>query len=268
MSGVTHRFSLKRSQVEIGSLGGQKPGSKMSHDQALLSERARALLLSFAISHNASDFCRFITVVALRDFGAVSALMVRVEANAPLRSVGQYGQPRPDQNRPLPNTAQIRAIKKAIANRELVKLEQLDPRGEKTEGFIALPFSPTGDVPGALGITFRRELSSFQIPEAELELLQLLSELIAVNSLPRIRSTGLLSKLYFDAGDLEEISAITHRQLRVLDEMAIGKTNGQIARSLNVSESTVKQESVRIFRILGVNTRQRAVSIGKEMGLI
>ena len=78
----------------------------------------------------------------------------------------------------------------------------------------------------------------------------------------------LLSKLYFDADDLEEISAITQRQLRVLDEMAIGKTNGQIARSLNLSESTIKQESVRIFRILGVNTRQRAVSAGKEMGLI
>jgi DNA-binding NarL/FixJ family response regulator len=50
--------------------------------------------------------------------------------------------------------------------------------------------------------------------------------------------------------------------------MAIGKTNGQIARDLNLSESTIKQESVRIFRILGVNTRQRAVSVGKEMGII
>jgi DNA-binding CsgD family transcriptional regulator len=240
----------------------------MSHNRALLSERARALLLSFAISHNASDFCRFITVVALRDFGAVSAIMVRVEVNAALRSVGQYGQPRAANESNLPNTPQIKAIRKAITNRSRVKLEQLEPEGDKTEGFIALPFSPTGDVPGALGLTFRRELSSFEIPEAELELLQLLSELIAVNSLPRIRATGLLSKLYFDTENLEDISAITTRQLRVLDEMAIGKTNGQIARSLNLSESTIKQESVRIFRILGVSTRQRAVSVGKEMGLI
>jgi DNA-binding CsgD family transcriptional regulator len=240
----------------------------MSHDAALLSDRARALLLSFAISHNASDFCRFITVVALRDFGAVSAIMVRVEVNAALRSVGQYGQPRAVNESNLPNTPQVRAIKKAIASRKPVELNQLEPHSESTEGFIALPFSPTGDAPGALGLTFRRELSSFQIPEAELELLQLLSELIAVNSLPRIRASGLLSKIYFDADDLEEISAITPRQLRVLDEMAIGKTNGQIARSLNLSESTIKQESVRIFRILGVNTRQRAVSAGKEMGLI
>ena len=133
---------------------------------------------------------------------------------------------------------------------------------------MALPFSPTGDVPGALGLTFRRDLSEIHIPEAELELMQLLSELIAVNSLPRIRATGLLSKLYFDTENLEDISSITPRQLSVLDQMAIGKTNGQIARDLNLSESTIKQESVRIFRILGVNTRQRAVSVGKEMGII
>jgi DNA-binding NarL/FixJ family response regulator len=50
--------------------------------------------------------------------------------------------------------------------------------------------------------------------------------------------------------------------------MAIGKTNSQIARSLNLSESTIKQEAVRLFKILGVNTRQRAVSVGKEMGII
>lgn len=238
----------------------------MSQNQALLSDRARALLLSFAISHNASDFCRFLTVVALRDFGAVAAIMVRVESNSTLRSVGQYGQPRPELPNALANTPQIRALKKAIAGRNLVKVERIE--AQTTESFIAIPFSPTGDVPGALGISFRRELSSFQIPEAELELLQLLSELIAVNSLPRIRATGLLSRLYFDTEDLEPVSAITPRQLRVLDEMAIGKTNAQIARSLNLSESTIKQESVRIFRILGVNSRQRAVSVGKEMGLI
>jgi DNA-binding NarL/FixJ family response regulator len=50
--------------------------------------------------------------------------------------------------------------------------------------------------------------------------------------------------------------------------MAIGKTNAQIARTLNVSESTIKQECVRLFKVLGVSNRQRAVAIGKEMGII
>jgi DNA-binding CsgD family transcriptional regulator len=264
MSGVTHRFLLKRSQVEIGNLGGQKPGSEMQHQNALLSDRARALLLSFAISHNASDFCRFITVVALREFGASSAYMVRVEAGAKLRTVGQYGQPRADESSVAQNTPQDIAIRQAIVDKTIIKIEVKE--SDKDGTFIALPFSPNGEATGALGMAFRQQ--GMEIPEAELELLQLLSELIAVNSLPRIRATGLLSKLYFDQEDLEEVSAITHRQLEILDEMAIGKTNYQIAQALRLSESTIKQESVRIFRILGVNSRQRAVSIAKEMGLI
>ena len=78
----------------------------------------------------------------------------------------------------------------------------------------------------------------------------------------------LLPKLYFDSLELDEVSALTDRQLRVLDEMEIGKTNAQIARTLNVSESTIKQECVRLFKVLGVSNRQRAVAIGKEMGII
>ncbi|MEN9970582.1 MAG: hypothetical protein RLZZ229_790 [Actinomycetota bacterium] len=238
----------------------------MDKFSALLSDRARALLLSFAISHNASDFCRFLTVVAFREFGAVAAVMTRVDESTGLRSVGQYGQPRPDGTGALAHPGQEEAMLVAIETREPFEVELEKP--ETNEGFLAIPFSPTGEIRGALGFTFRLGSNKIQIPNAELELLQLLSELIAINSLPRIRATGMLSKLYFDSENLEEISAITHRQLRVLDEMAIGKTNGQIARALNLSESTIKQESVRIFKLLGVSTRQRAVSVGKEMGLI
>ena len=91
---------------------------------------------------------------------------------------------------------------------------------------------------------------------------------MAINSMPRIRTSGVLAKLYFDSLEFDDVSALTDRQLRVLDEMAIGKTNSQIARTLNLSESTIKQECVRLFKVLGVSTRQRAVAVGKEMGLI
>jgi DNA-binding CsgD family transcriptional regulator len=238
----------------------------MQGENVLLTDRARALLLSFAISHNASDFCRFITVVAFREFGAVSAVMVRVEPDVAMRGVGHYGQPRLDAAPGSKEKRQQAALTEAIITKEIIVLEQLE--ADQEHSFMAIPFSPAGEVLGALGVTFRRKLDRLSVPQAELELLQLLSELIAVNSLPRMRASGLLSKLYFDSENLEDISTITPRQLQVLDEMAIGKTNSQIARSLNLSESTIKQEAVRVFKILGVNSRQRAVSVGKEMGII
>jgi len=238
----------------------------MRDQNILLTERARGLLLAFAISHNASDFCRFITVVALRDFRAAAAVMVRIDPDESLRSVGVYGQLRPEDSEGIREKLQLEILYKAIVEKRLIEVEQLDGSAERS--FIAIPFSPNGEVIGALGVTFKDKPQGPSIPKAEVELLQLLSELIAVNSLPRLRTSSLLSKLHFDESSREGIFDITDRQLQVLDEMAIGKTNSQIARSLNLSESTIKQEAVRLFKILGVNTRQRAVSVGKEMGII
>jgi DNA-binding CsgD family transcriptional regulator len=245
----------------------------MPNDRALLTDRARALLLSFAISHNASDYCRFLTVVAFRDLGAISTIITRVEPDGKLHAAGQYGQPRPDFTGAYGSSQQFRLLKQAITlsnpqHGSLSAAPSPENGPQPTFEFMAIPFSSGSEVQGALGLTYRYKAKGLEVSATDVELLSLLSELIAINTLPRMRTSGALSKLYFDSSDLEEISAITHRQLRVLDEMAIGKTNGQIARSLNMSESTIKQESGRVFKILGVNSRQRAVSVAKEMGLI
>jgi DNA-binding NarL/FixJ family response regulator len=50
--------------------------------------------------------------------------------------------------------------------------------------------------------------------------------------------------------------------------MARGETNAQIAHQLILSESSIKQESVRIFRVLGVGSRQQAVAKAKATGLL
>jgi DNA-binding NarL/FixJ family response regulator len=50
--------------------------------------------------------------------------------------------------------------------------------------------------------------------------------------------------------------------------MALGKTNLVIANKMILSESTIKQESVKIFRALGVSTRQQAVLKAVTLGLL
>lgn len=61
---------------------------------------------------------------------------------------------------------------------------------------------------------------------------------------------------------------LTPRQLRVLTLMAKGMTNGQIARVLAFSESTVRQETMAIYRILQVKGRSEAVEQGRLLGII
>lgn len=61
---------------------------------------------------------------------------------------------------------------------------------------------------------------------------------------------------------------LTNRQLVILEFMAQGLTNAQIAQELMLSESSIRQETVRIFRALGVNNREAAAKQAKGLGLI
>jgi len=61
---------------------------------------------------------------------------------------------------------------------------------------------------------------------------------------------------------------ITPRELEILELIANGLSNREIAEKLFVSENTVKTHSSRVFDKLGVKRRTQAVQAGKEMGLI
>jgi DNA-binding CsgD family transcriptional regulator len=66
------------------------------------------------------------------------------------------------------------------------------------------------------------------------------------------------------AGDL----GITPRELDILELIAKGMSNREIAEKLYVSENTVKTHSSRVFGKLGAKRRTQAVQLGKEFGLL
>jgi ATP/maltotriose-dependent transcriptional regulator MalT len=61
---------------------------------------------------------------------------------------------------------------------------------------------------------------------------------------------------------------ITKRELEILELIAQGLSNREIADKLFVSENTVKTHSSRLFDKLSAKRRTQAVQIGKEIGLI
>ena len=65
----------------------------------------------------------------------------------------------------------------------------------------------------------------------------------------------------------EDLS-ITRRELEILELIAQGMSNREIAGQLFVSENTVKTHSSRLFDKLGAKRRTQAVQIGKTAGLI
>ena len=61
---------------------------------------------------------------------------------------------------------------------------------------------------------------------------------------------------------------ITPRELEVLELIAAGLSNKEIAERVFVSENTVKTHSSRVFDKLGARRRTQAVQLGKELRLI
>jgi DNA-binding CsgD family transcriptional regulator len=66
---------------------------------------------------------------------------------------------------------------------------------------------------------------------------------------------------------LEQLG-ITPRELDILEALAAGLSNREIAERLFVSENTVKTHAARLFDKLSARRRTQAVQLAKEAGLI
>jgi ATP/maltotriose-dependent transcriptional regulator MalT len=61
---------------------------------------------------------------------------------------------------------------------------------------------------------------------------------------------------------------ITPRELEILEAVAAGLSNKEIADRLFVSENTVKTHAARVFAKLSARRRTQAVQLAKEAGII
>ncbi|MCC6241854.1 MAG: response regulator transcription factor [Gemmatimonadaceae bacterium] len=61
---------------------------------------------------------------------------------------------------------------------------------------------------------------------------------------------------------------ITKREQEILELMAAGLSNKEIADRLFVSENTVKTHSSRLFEKLNVKRRTQAIQVGQQVGLL
>jgi DNA-binding CsgD family transcriptional regulator len=131
------------------------------------------------------------------------------------------------------------ALLKLVEYRFLVVEHSIEIYG----GLIALVFAGVGIWLG-LKLTRTKEVVVFK-------------EVAVSTAVPFARNEGSLRKL-----------TITRRELEILELIANGMSNREIAEKLFVSENTVKTHSSRLFDKLGAKRRTQAVQLGKELGLI
>jgi DNA-binding NarL/FixJ family response regulator len=92
----------------------------------------------------------------------------------------------------------------------------------------------------------------------------------------RMVSSGvnyLPEQLFWDPPKTERLPGdtgkkITWRQREVLELLAAGNCNKNIARKLKLSESTIKRHAYNLYRTLGAKNRTDAIRIGRQQGLL
>jgi DNA-binding CsgD family transcriptional regulator len=77
-----------------------------------------------------------------------------------------------------------------------------------------------------------------------------------------------LRRREISTGGRQAVEELTSRQKHILQLISDGLTNAQIAQVVLLSESTVRQETIRIYRLLEVPSRHEAMLKGKALGLV
>lgn len=235
---------------------------------------AKALVSAVTNSESANAFCRNLVHTVFARFGANSAMICKINNAARLQTVGSYGVEHEMLDGTLGSAFETSPISRAIKNLEAVVISSLQGDMESlaqaaglspNNGALAMPLFNDGLVCGAVMLTFEDQLNENPMVPELAESLQVAS----VHFLHR-ESQGLggKSRRPSDAHDGPVPEELTDRQMLILGLLEQPITYSQIGRQLHVSESLVKQESGRIFRFLGVNSRRDAVQVATARELL
>jgi DNA-binding CsgD family transcriptional regulator len=204
-------------------------------------------------SDTATEFCRAIVHSELTNSAIQGCHMFTLDNSSLLEKVAGYGLPLADLPEEITAWDDL-PIAMAIRSKQFVFENSTSAQPE-----LALPLLRDGVPIGCLSLVLTADVSDLPLDERLMPILAKLGAYSLANmALPLVRGVSREPN-----GD-----ELTARQVQILSLMAEGMVNAEIAAKLMVSESTVRQETVRIYRALGVPNRLEAAKRGRALGLI
>ena len=139
------------------------------------------------------------------------------------------------------------------------------PAVDNAKTYICFPIEKSGTPVAAFGIFCNSEIE----PSAEIEaFLKAIGYVLSLHLYRSKDSTSniinLVNQTRVKPAVAIESNVITDRQLLILKMMSEGRTNIVISELLGYSESTVRQETIKIFAKLGCSGREEASIIYRE----
>ena len=128
------------------------------------------------------------------------------------------------------------------------------------DNFLIIPISNGKSLKGIILL----ELDCAQLSAEDLSLIEIIGKVCAfylLSELPELKQSNsiekIASKLQFSA-----------RQLQIINGFVEGKTNHELAEDLGFSVSTIRHETMDIFRLLGASDRKEAAKIAQEKSIV
>ena len=109
---------------------------------------------------------------------------------------------------------------------------------------------------------FRAGIATYLLKD--IDIARLVDVILAVHAGQRVIDPAIALKLAEHAST----EALTERQAEVLQLVAAGKSNLEIAEQIHISEGTVKAHMRSILRKLGARDRAQAIGVALKRGLI
>jgi DNA-binding CsgD family transcriptional regulator len=223
--------------------------------------RIESILDALLKSESIQDFSRSIVHSEITDSSVQGCHFYSLDSESHLKPVSGYGRTYLDTEIAL-SAWDDDPIAECIRKKEF---EFQNPSQDTEKGLLAIPLLKDSIPVGALALVVDGKNKNLPIHETLIPVLMKIGAYcLTAFAGSSGNSVGNKSNSFRESNGED----LTSRQIKILDLMADGMVNVEIARDLMLSESTIRQETVRIYRALGVPNRIEAAKKGRTLGLI
>lgn len=209
-------------------------------------------------SDNSQDLCRRVVHSDLFNEMARGACVYLLNTRSNLVEHASYGEPFVS-DKPELSVWEENPASKAVRTKSTVF--QQGREESSTLGTLALPLVQGKAPIGCFVVVLSPECTENPLP---LEISEALEKLGG----HFVASKGGLNGQRSVASREGSVEDLTTRQVKILGFMSDGMTNAEISSQVLLSESTVRQETIKIYRALQVAGRQEAVAKARSLGLL
>lgn len=211
-------------------------------------------------SANALDLCRRVAHADFMDGFCHGVAVYLLDQRSVFVEVASYGRSYDFGEGEISSWDET-VISKAVRSRKVALEETADAT------LYALPIQHADVTTGVFLFNLSKKLPTPVFSDEVVTMLSALGGLFMENKGLSLRSTGSLPMVASDDNTVA-VQELTSRQVEIIKSMAEGLTNAEIAKIVLLSESTVRQETIRIYRTLKCHNRAEAIVKARATGII